>query len=253
MLMSNWQSKWTININDTMKKERKKQNDWLLALKNAKEILNKYQCRYFLDSGTLLGAVRDGKFIEWDNDIDLGVVDFSFDREVLLAISRNFYKKGYNVSTTLTGINVSDVTGQIDLGIKFYERDGDNYMTHLGYLEGSSFFASLSVWTSQDAIHKAGYGSFVKKAVFSNILMSLRWAIPAKMKEWFNKKANVKMAIVKVPKELLQSFIGHPFYDDSFMMPKRREEYLAYRYGSLWMKPNKDYVYYKEDGAICNS
>ena len=35
-----------------------------------------------------------------------------------------------------------------------------------------------------------------------------------------------------------------------FKVPANAEEYLTYRYGKDWRIPNKDYVYYRDDGAI---
>lgn len=40
------------------------------VLKQIKGVLDKH-AEYWLDQGTLLGAVRDGKFIPWGGDIDL--------------------------------------------------------------------------------------------------------------------------------------------------------------------------------------
>lgn len=42
------------------------------------------------------------------------------------------------------------------------------------------------------------------------------------------------------------------FYGMEFKVPAETEEYLAYRYGKNWRTPKRDYVYYKDDGAITN-
>lgn len=44
-------------------------------LKEIKRILDKLNIKYWLDWGLLLGAVRDGKIIEWAPDLDLGTMD----------------------------------------------------------------------------------------------------------------------------------------------------------------------------------
>ena len=43
------------------------------ALRRVKKILDKHNINYWLDEGTLLGAVREKKLIEWDHDIDLAI------------------------------------------------------------------------------------------------------------------------------------------------------------------------------------
>lgn len=53
-----------------------------------KEIFDKYNIRYMICGGTLLGAVTTGKFIPWDDDFDMCVFEEDYDKAVDLLIEK---------------------------------------------------------------------------------------------------------------------------------------------------------------------
>ena len=59
-------------------------------LRIVKEILDESGIDYWLDNGTLLGAFRDGKIIEWDRDIDFGAW---YNKKAVSFIFSKFKKK----------------------------------------------------------------------------------------------------------------------------------------------------------------
>jgi len=69
-----------------------------IAVKNlmdVKEVFERFDIRYWLDWGTLLGAVREGKIIAWDCDIDLGMMKDDLEK-IILPFSV-LERKGFNV------------------------------------------------------------------------------------------------------------------------------------------------------------
>lgn len=63
----------------------KLQDEELCILNDFAHFCNKHNLTWFLDSGTMLGAVRHKGFIPWDDDIDVGMLRPDYDKFISLA------------------------------------------------------------------------------------------------------------------------------------------------------------------------
>lgn len=76
---------------------RRLQETELEILKVLADYCTEHSIQWFIDSGTVLGAMRHGGFIPWDDDIDVGMLRADYDR--FLTAAGHAFPAGYSVHT----------------------------------------------------------------------------------------------------------------------------------------------------------
>ena len=86
--------------------DEKMKKVWLIELQILEkfvEVCKKYELKYFLSGGTLLGAVRHKGFIPWDDDIDIDMM--RADYEKLIEVAPNEFTGQFFFQTTFSDDN----------------------------------------------------------------------------------------------------------------------------------------------------
>lgn len=111
----------------------------LMMLKDIDDLCNKHNIKYFLCGGTMLGAVRYGHSIPWDDDLDIGMLRKDFDKFRKVALKE---QKGiYNYSS-------------------HWNKSGSHYIVDKVRLNGTYFSTQYS------SIHEYPDGLFIDVLVY---------------------------------------------------------------------------------------
>ena len=97
---------------------------------NVVKLLEEEGVEYWLDFGTLLGLVRDGAIIEWDEDVDISIWQTSYDK--LEKIKPKLVELGYIVSNNINWGNkvYLDHKRKIWTDIYYWKKDKKNMYKH---------------------------------------------------------------------------------------------------------------------------
>ena len=104
----------------------------LMLLQCFDEVCRRYGLTYFAGGGTLLGAVRHGGFIPWDDDIDLFMLRRDYDR--LLAVGDTAFSPPCFWQTAYNDVNYSRGHAQLRLDgtTAILEGERGHYTFHQG-------------------------------------------------------------------------------------------------------------------------
>lgn len=86
---------------EQISKHRQLQLSQLKIAKEIKRVCEKNNIKYFLDAGSMLGAVRHQGFIPWDDDMDIGMLDEEYKRFLEIApkeLGEEFFLDNYSLN-----------------------------------------------------------------------------------------------------------------------------------------------------------
>lgn len=219
----------------------------LKIFKDIQTVFNRYIIPFWLEHGTLLGMVREGKIIDGDDDIDLAA---TFEPTIanIKEISSELYALGYDVF--VTDVKLSIKKGKEHVSVFLYKDNvipnhlmryrisKKNYMAHIllyGFLEGLKT-------PYKDSLHNPTI-----KHRLINISKRIMSMLPAKEQLHdlilaFGKKIDCLFIFdIAFPREYIYWFHEIDFYGSKTNIPIQSKKYLAWMYGDDWETPNQNY------------
>jgi len=216
----------------------------IAVLKEIKQTLDDADITFWLDVGTLLGAVRDKKFIEHDNDIDIGFwfIDTGRVEKELKKLDGYIYeyRKG-----NLVGVMKGDI--EVEFIVLNPNIVGEHVYECIMPIHFVGRFLDQLLWMIRlnSSQVKKSYGgvlpvslmdAFVK--IFS--ILPYREVLEKVVNTIYHKIDSVIIESA-VPVRYFRTLKTLEFYGMDFKIPEQTEEYLAFRYGD-WRTPSRDYV-----------
>jgi len=197
-------------------------------------LLHEHKIPYCMDSGVLLGLMRDGKLFDHEKDIDLQM--WAEHEARLRALLPVFWEAGYTVTIWLYKDLVYQYRflkeGELPVHLMIFRRAGDQAWCPAGKAIGPPRPRRVS---------RRFFGYFVRarkhlrERLVATDVAAHPWKYRRLLGTWW------------IPGHFFENVIYHHQFET--YLPQRWEAYLAYRYGE-WRYPKRKWDFWRRDGAL---
>lgn len=197
--------------NHTVKFDTDSEKKTLIFLYEINDILKSFPIRYWIEGGTLLGAIRNGKLIPWDHDLDMGIINDSDNQinNLIKAMKKKFYVsvKSFDKTENTWNLGTSRVIKIYPKKYIFFKEELclDLFVYYSGTLPNSDEEVYKYVVWGKNSYHK---------------------------KEFLEKTELIK------------------FYGQEIPTPSNPEKFLEAKYGADWKIPKEKWNVALDDGSI---
>jgi len=225
-----------------------KEKRWVEALREVKGVLDDAAVPFFLDTGTLLGTVRDKRFIPWDNDIDLGIIRTDAINERLRDVTRVLHSKGYSYFRSEKAAYFIR-SPDIEIGFMFYDLVDNHYLNEFRRLSHkyglfSNFMYMVKALRSGFIVDYDGHSAGKK---LRRLVVQLIASRKFREEEQFSQFFDLEIKHIKIPREFFDNLATVNLYGTDYLAPSPYDKYLETRYGPTWNVPLADYNYFEDD------
>jgi hypothetical protein len=233
-------------------------------LKVVKKVFDEFGIEFWLDGGTLLGAVREGKIIEWDYDIDLSMRNYD-EKKLFLALHELKKRKFKLTLDSPLYPNIGVVKLRLfpfdcRMDISLWKAKADEFINPTPMHEGSYqepinsiqyFLRILRHYLCCDIPLSVPEKRMKHVANILDYSLSL---LPLKLKTFLlnilqRRKLGYGNWLFFTPKRYYEKLETTKFYGLEFRIPFDFEDYLKYHYGENWKIPQKKWDWQKDDMA----